>query len=312
MAQPSKRMKRSGCSLSPPVAVLDDEYYSDIELVDAYIASVSSKSQIGRLLQDLKNVFPMPSQLSHLKRVKGNDVIIALVEGTSKTECLDVIREKLTYLEPTMCSAKVPLGPLKTKKQHSKANSYWPCNFHPVKTIEQMLAYEYFTNDDVVRQYNHMELAIKCAKEKMSAVGAVIVDPKKNSVIAIGFDDRTSNPAHHAVITALDEVARMQCQSSSSPTKPEQQIEVCGNDELPYLCTGYDIYVTQEPCLMCAMAMVHCRIRRVFYGCSSRNGALGSKTKLHVQKQLNHHYLVFSGILSKQCELLSEAKVGGS
>ncbi|KAL0323640.1 UNVERIFIED_CONTAM: tRNA-specific adenosine deaminase TAD3 [Sesamum angustifolium] len=47
----------------------------------------------------------------------------------------------------------------------------------------------------------------------------------------------------------------------------------------PYLCTGYDIYSVWEPCIMCAMAIVHQRIRRVFYSFPNPNdGALGSVT----------------------------------
>lgn len=53
----------------------------------------------------------------------------------------------------------------------------------------------------------------------------------------------------------------------------------------------------------CAMALVHSRIRRVFYGCSSPNyGALGSRYKLHTQIGLNHHYEVFSGVLEDECK----------
>ncbi|KAH9304347.1 hypothetical protein KI387_008751, partial [Taxus chinensis] len=62
----------------------------------------------------------------------------------------------------------------------------------------------------------------------------------------------------------------------------------------PYLCTGFDIYVTREPCAMCAMALVHERVRRVFYAFSNRkNGALGSAYRLHGIKSLNHHYTVY-------------------
>ena len=70
----------------------------------------------------------------------------------------------------------------------------------------------------------------------------------------------------------------------------------------PYLCTGYEVYVTREPCAMCAMALVHSRAKRIFYGCASTDGALGTKTKLHTLNALNHHYEVFSGILEEECQ----------
>ncbi|KAJ7294667.1 hypothetical protein O6H91_Y242000 [Diphasiastrum complanatum] len=68
----------------------------------------------------------------------------------------------------------------------------------------------------------------------------------------------------------------------------------------PYLCTGFDVYVTREPCAMCAMALVHQRVRRVFYGIKNpKYGALGSRYKLHSQQGLNHHYTVIQVALSE-------------
>lgn len=61
----------------------------------------------------------------------------------------------------------------------------------------------------------------------------------------------------------------------------------------PYLCTGYDVYFNNEPCLMCSMALIHSRVRRVFFCERSKNGALVSCAKLHTIKELNHHYEVF-------------------
>ncbi|KFB50444.1 AGAP007066-PA-like protein [Anopheles sinensis] len=61
----------------------------------------------------------------------------------------------------------------------------------------------------------------------------------------------------------------------------------------PYLCTGYDIYLTHEPCIMCAMALTHSRVRRVFYHHPTREGALETLVKLQSVKDLNHHFEAF-------------------
>ncbi|XP_052201957.1 tRNA-specific adenosine deaminase TAD3 isoform X2 [Diospyros lotus] len=66
----------------------------------------------------------------------------------------------------------------------------------------------------------------------------------------------------------------------------------------PYLCTGYDIFLVWEPCTMCSMALVHQRIRRIFYAFPNPNeGALGSVHRLQGEKSLNHHYAVFRVVL---------------
>ncbi|KAH9778498.1 tRNA-specific adenosine deaminase TAD3 [Citrus sinensis] len=76
----------------------------------------------------------------------------------------------------------------------------------------------------------------------------------------------------------------------------------------PYLCTGYDIYLVWEPCVMCAMALVHQRIRRIFYAFPNPNeGALGSVHRLQGEKSLNHHYAVFRVLLPK--EILNKNEV---
>lgn len=62
----------------------------------------------------------------------------------------------------------------------------------------------------------------------------------------------------------------------------------------PYLCTGWDCFLVREPCMMCAMALVHSRLRRVIY-CQTdpEHGALGGRHRLHAHRSLNHRYKVY-------------------
>ena len=63
-----------------------------------------------------------------------------------------------------------------------------------------------------------------------------------------------------------------------------------------------DLYVTKEPCVMCAGAIVHVRIRRVIFGCSDpRSGAGGGLINLLQHAALNHHCEITAGILQNEC-----------
>lgn len=75
--------------------------------------------------------------------------------------------------------------------------------------------------------------------------------------------------------------------------------EKCG----PYLCTGYWAFLLMEPCPLCAMALLHSRVLRIFYGISNKTtGVLGTKTILHAVPGLNHRYQVWSGVLEQECQ----------
>jgi tRNA(adenine34) deaminase len=63
-----------------------------------------------------------------------------------------------------------------------------------------------------------------------------------------------------------------------------------------------DLYVTKEPCPMCAGALVHCRIRRVIFGCpDSKGGAAGGFWNLLQAPNLNHRCEITSGVLGDEC-----------
>ena len=135
---------------------------------------------------------------------------------------------------------------------------------------------------------DYMRLALAQAAAARAAgevpVGAVIV--KDGEVIAHGFNQPIGcdDPTHHAEIAALRAAAA-----------------ALGNYRLP----GCTLYVTLEPCVMCAGAMMHARIARVVYGASDpKTGACGSVLNLFEHTQLNHHTAVQGGVLAEACGTL--------
>ncbi|KMQ80469.1 tRNA-specific adenosine-34 deaminase [Candidatus Burkholderia pumila] len=130
-----------------------------------------------------------------------------------------------------------------------------------------------------------MALAQAAADEARRAgevpVGAVIV--LGDEVIATGFNHpiRGHDPSAHAEMAALRAAA-----------------QTLRNYRLP----GCELYVTLEPCLMCAGAIMHARIARVVFGATDpKTGACGSVVDAFANTQLNHHTSVTGGVLADEC-----------
>ncbi len=136
-----------------------------------------------------------------------------------------------------------------------------------------------------------MALALQLARQAEAAgevpVGAVVV--RDGQVIGRGSNAPISeaDPTAHAEIEALREAAR-----------------ITGNYRLP----DTTLYVTLEPCPMCAGAMVHARVSRLVYGCSDpRSGAAGSVFDITGSPELNHRVEVTGGIAEAACRDMLQA-----
>ena len=116
-------------------------------------------------------------------------------------------------------------------------------------------------------------------------VGAIVVDPN-GAIIGRGFNQpvgRCDPSAHAEVIALRDAGLRLQ------------------NYRLP----GCSLYVTLEPCAMCAGAMLHARIARLVFGAADpKTGACGSVINLFSEERLNHRAEVVGGVLSEECGAL--------
>jgi tRNA(adenine34) deaminase len=122
-------------------------------------------------------------------------------------------------------------------------------------------------------------------------VGAVIVRHTEQGpqVIATGYNRpiTTHDPTAHAELVALRHAAQL-----------------LENYRLP----GCELYVTLEPCAMCAMALLHARFKRVVFGAwDPKTGAAGSVLNVFADARLNHHTTVQGGVLGDACgKLLRE------
>ncbi len=81
-----------------------------------------------------------------------------------------------------------------------------------------------------------------------------------------------------------------------------QVLRAAGQQLGSYRLTDTTLYVTLEPCVMCAAAIVHARVRRLVFGAwDPRAGAAGSITNVFALRELNHRVDVFGGVLMDEC-----------
>ncbi|KAK9500754.1 hypothetical protein O3M35_001954 [Rhynocoris fuscipes] len=284
--------------------ILPDYLFEDIKTVEVFVGKILDKKQIRKVIMDLNNLHPIP-ELQHLKRVNDGMILICLSDGIDDVECfLNKIGfnfELLSNYEKLNVISTIP----KTRKQFEEANKIWPCNFYEDKYLEKLISNSLFNNEELEMHEHWMELAVCTARNSVDKVATVIVNPKNNEMLCATSGDKSSHPLKHSVMIAIDIVAKLQGGGAWNMEKiTSEQIVSTDRSNLgdcPYLCTGYYVYTTHEPCIMCAMALIHSRVARVFYSIPTENGALGSLTKLHTIKSLNHHYEVFQGLLCNLC-----------
>ncbi|KAG8434865.1 hypothetical protein GDO86_012998 [Hymenochirus boettgeri] len=290
----------------------------------------------------------------------------------------DILQDKVPDLEclgdPFLVF--VPSRASKNLKEQHMWAGYWPCTYHAKPKVVNADDYsggKHISEEERLRISNYMQIALEAAWTSRAqggeGVGAVVVDRKSGSILAVGTDRTKEKDGHllHACMVAIDMVAqnqgggayqflkknygdfgeqkgleknvnkekaikmvayKMKTEGSIKDENSIGQIKMLSDilnkekeqskrkrsddgiieEEVPYLCTGCEIYMTREPCIMCAMALLHSRIFSVYYGCNTPWGALGTYYRLHCSPGLNHHFLVYRGVMEEQCIKLYSGK----
>jgi tRNA(adenine34) deaminase len=133
---------------------------------------------------------------------------------------------------------------------------------------------------DAAMMREALELAARAALQGEVPVGAVVV--KDEAIVGRGYNAPISSndPSAHAEIGALRDAAAALAN---------------------YRLGGCTLYVTLEPCAMCAGAIMHARIARLVYGAADpKTGACGSVVDLFAESRLNHHTEVSGGVLAAE------------
>ena len=136
-----------------------------------------------------------------------------------------------------------------------------------------------------------MKLALQQAEQAQLRgevpVGAVLV--RNGTLLASGYNQPIGlhDPSAHAEMMAL---------------------RAAGQELQNYRLPGLELFVTLEPCAMCAMAMMHARIARVVFAAADpKTGAAGSVLNLFEYSALNHHTQVQGGVLATESAALLQA-----
>ena len=129
-----------------------------------------------------------------------------------------------------------------------------------------------------------LRLAEKAARQEEVPIGAIVVRDGKIIARAYNQVELLKDATAHAEMIALT------------------QAEAAVGD---WRLVDCDLYVTKEPCAMCAGALVHTRIRRVIFGCTDPvAGAAGSVINLLQMPGFNHRCDIASGVLQNECSAI--------
>jgi tRNA-specific adenosine deaminase 3 len=221
----------------------------------------------------LRRLPPLPPAFAHLKRVRRTgdaakelpQVLVAAGCGAAEAAAL-VGPELAGELE----AVHVPRRAAPSPARLSVWTRIWPCTAR-VRSPEQQEEDRAGVRERLARL---LERALHEATG--GATCCLLAEPDGGLVAAARAPPCPQAPGlRHAALEAVQAVSRGQ---------RRQQLA----------CTGLEVALAQEPCLLCAMALLHSRIARLVYAePDSQHGALGSRLRLHALSPLNHHFEVF-------------------
>ncbi|CAK8997346.1 tRNA-specific adenosine deaminase subunit tad3 (tRNA-specific adenosine-34 deaminase subunit tad3) [Durusdinium trenchii] len=220
----------------------------------------------------LKLLGPLSEDLKHLKRVRpeGTDLAVLLTE-TPREDVLQFLQNR----EITAATVQVPRFCPLTASQMESFSRYWPVkkfvpSFQPLKLTQE--------TRDLKAHFGHLRRLAEDAGG--DAGGCAMADASGRLLVACAASNGVlQHPAMVAIATVAED-ARKRYAAQGKRSREEED----------YLCQDCDVVLTHEPCIMCAMALIHSRVRRIAF-CNENTdfGGFGGRIALEQCPNLNHH-----------------------
>lgn len=225
---------------------------------------------------------------------------------------MDMLRKtdgSVSDLEPYILP--VPARRALTNEEYEICQKFWPVSFTPKSQFNNGFSYDYWDKTklewvmDGLMKARDLALEAKCNGElpiaaHVSAPPPHIpvppgYPPPTPNMKALGNDTRisTGNPLNHAIFNCVRQVGRIRHKADYDVLmrNGKRLSSPIVQNGAEYLCTSLTMFSTHEPCMMCAMALVHSRVRDVYFlHKSSSCGGCGSIYGVHEMPGLNHHF----------------------
>ncbi|KAJ3788392.1 cytidine deaminase-like protein [Lentinula aff. detonsa] len=263
----------------------EGEDQNSIRTVLAWVVDVPEPRHLATLLKWLKGYGLDDPNLGHLKTVRKKDDRTTLLLSIDPTP--PQLPVELELASPFQIP--VPSSPAVTLTSLSLKSALWPTFYAPKRKGE----IETWSCGRVAWAREAMEVVITEALKSqsegelpISAYMPASYGDEDDEKSAVSHDTRTStsHPLRHAVLNLIRQVANLNLGHPSSSSENGSH----------YLLTGKTVFLSHEPCVMCSMALLHSRVKQIFYlNPMSRTGGCGGATCLPMVHGVNHRFEIF-------------------
>ena len=254
------------------------EEKEELKLTSVWVGEIEDK-EANTIMKKLCKEKKM-SELAFLRRVSRNPESgkLTIIYNTTQEGADD-------YNIQNVREIKVPSTFPTDSRNWKQWGTYWPLG-KPSPPPSPHLPENMTTND-----VNHIKKYSTLVNNKEGNVAIVVTPNGKIISEAQGgwggsytksHNDSTTDPLDHCLTRLIQQVAKYDRESDLNAKRTSSD---------QYLFTNYDIFTTEEPCVMCAMALVHSRVGRIFF--LRKNtvfGGCGGVHSIHSCQQLNHHF----------------------